>query len=148
MDSFDNIKDKLMTAKECCWIETNDKWHYVSNNEGIDKVKEGKHVVVFEGFDTNPFTDITNDLLIEGEGDPTIHVYISPKGATSVYEHRDPCYVVFYCLEGTKTMMLDGIEYSIDKGEHMVIEPNTPHCATNKHYSITLSIGFENKLLT
>ena len=144
MDSFDTIKDKLMTAKECCWIEDSDKWYYVSNDEGIDKVNEGKHVVIFEGFEPNPFTDITNDLLIEGKGDPTIHVYISPKGATSVYEHIDPCYTVIYCLEGTKTMDMDGHEYSIDKGEHMVIEPNIPHCITNKHYSITLSLGFEN----
>lgn len=139
-----DILDKLREAKECFWVETDYQWHPISINQGIDKVKEGKYSVIFERFDKS-FSDIADGLMVEGEGIPTLHVYVSPKDAPSIHNHTDPCYTVIYCLDGIKCMEVDGVEHMIEKGQHIVIEPNVMHRSHNKQYSISLSLGFENK---
>ncbi len=142
-----DILDKLREAKECFWVETDYQWHPISINEGIDKVKEGKYSVIFERFEKS-FTDITERLvrlIDDDEGIPTLHVYVSPKDAPSIHNHQDPCYTIIYCLDGTKCMEVDGEVHMIEKGTHIVIEPNVMHRSHNKDYSISLSLGFENK---
>jgi mannose-6-phosphate isomerase-like protein (cupin superfamily) len=73
----------------------------------------------------------------------SVHCYISPINASSFAEHTDPVDVEIKCLEGTKTMVINGKEVEISNGKSLVIPKHTPHRATNKYSSVMLSIGYE-----
>lgn len=93
----------------------------------------GQHTVKVEGLE-HYFTQ-----YLPG----TVHCFISPQGAVSFPEHRDPVDLEIKCLEGIKTMEVNGKEIDINEGESLFIPANTPHRATNKHASVMLSIGHE-----
>jgi len=73
----------------------------------------------------------------------TVHVYVSPKNAASFANHTDPYDVDIHCVQGIKTMDIDGKSHVIKAGETLRIPANTPHKATNEFNSIMLSIGYE-----
>lgn len=73
----------------------------------------------------------------------TVHCYISPKGARSFDPHCDPVDVTIKCIEGIKTLIVDGKEVSLHAGDSVLIPKGTLHQATNKHSSMMLSIGNE-----
>jgi len=73
----------------------------------------------------------------------TVHVYVSPKNAASFANHTDPYDVDIHCVQGIKTMKVDGKEYWINEGQTLRIPANVPHEATNEYNSIMLSIGYE-----
>jgi|TARA_R110000803_G_scaffold162561_2_gene226162 mannose-6-phosphate isomerase-like protein (cupin superfamily) len=73
----------------------------------------------------------------------TVHCYISPINAASFAEHTDPVDVEIKCLEGTKTLVVNGKEIKLDPGESIIIPKHTPHRATNKFSSTMLSIGYK-----
>jgi glyoxylate utilization-related uncharacterized protein len=74
----------------------------------------------------------------------TVHCYIAPAGAASFPFHRDPYDVEIYCIEGIKTMIIEGKKVTISKGESILIPANVLHRATNEYDSVMLSIGYEN----
>lgn len=91
----------------------------------------------------NKFTVKIEDLeQILTEYNPrTVHCFIAPAGAASFDTHKDLCDVTIYCVEGVKSMIIDGVEHDIQAGESVFIPKNTPHRATNKYRSVMLSIG-------
>lgn len=93
----------------------------------------GEYTVKVEGLE-NYFTE-----YLPG----TVHCFVSPKGAMSFPEHQDPVDLEIKCIEGIKTMEVNGEEKDILEGESLFIAANTPHRATNKHASVMLSIGYE-----
>jgi mannose-6-phosphate isomerase-like protein (cupin superfamily) len=93
----------------------------------------GKHTVKVEGLE-NYFTE-----YLPG----TVHCFISPRGAASFAEHTDPVDLEIKCLEGTKTMIVEGKEIDVHEGHSIYIPAGTPHKATNKYSSVMLSIGHE-----
>lgn len=74
----------------------------------------------------------------------TVHCFISPSGAPSFPEHKDPYDVRIKCISGIKTMEVEGKRIEIKEGNDILIPANTPHKATNEYDSIMLSIGYEN----
>lgn len=96
-------------------------------------IAEGKNTVKVEGLESY-FTEFHPR---------TVHCYIAPAGAPSFPEHQDPYDVEILCIDGIKTMIIDGKETNINKNESIVIPANVPHRATNKHDSVILSIGYE-----
>lgn len=73
----------------------------------------------------------------------TVHCYISPKGAASFDPHTDPVDVEIKCLEGIKTLVVDGKNIELAPGESIMIPKGTVHEATNKFSSVMLSIGHD-----
>jgi mannose-6-phosphate isomerase-like protein (cupin superfamily) len=71
----------------------------------------------------------------------TVHMFIAPEGAPSFPEHQDPTDLIIKCIEGTKTIEVNGELFKIKQGESIHIPANVPHRATNEYASITLSIG-------
>ena len=94
-------------------------------------IAQEKYTVKVEGLEKY-FTDYLPD---------SVHCYIAPKDAPSFKEHTDPVDVTIHCLEGTKSMIVDGKEIEITKGKSTLIPKNTRHRATNKYSSVMLSIG-------
>lgn len=71
----------------------------------------------------------------------TVHCFISPARAKSFDVHEDLCDVTIYCIDGMKTIEVDGIERILQKNEQLFIPKGTPHKATNLYDSVILSIG-------
>lgn len=74
----------------------------------------------------------------------TVHCYISPKDAVSFPPHIDPIDVEIKCLEGKKTLIVDGKDVELAAGESIMIPKDTIHQATNKYDSVMISIGHSN----
>jgi len=73
----------------------------------------------------------------------TVHCYIAPKDAPSFNSHADPVDVRIKCLEGIKTLVVDGKPVELYPGESVFIPKGTLHQATNRYDSVMLSIGNE-----
>jgi hypothetical protein len=71
----------------------------------------------------------------------TVHCFIAKAGAPSFPEHTDLTDVTIYCIDGIKTMEVEGVEREIAKGDSIFIPVGTFHRATNKYDSIMLSVG-------
>ena len=96
-------------------------------------IAENKNTVKVEGLE-NYFTEHLPN---------SVHCYVSPAGAASFNEHTDPVDVKIVCVDGTKTMEVNGEEIEIPAGKSITIPANTPHRATNKYRSTMLSVGYE-----
>ena len=96
-------------------------------------IAQEKYTVKVEGLE-NYFTE-----YLPG----TVHCFIAPQGAASFPEHQDPVDLEIKCLNGTKSMEIEGKEIDIHEGQSLFIPANTLHRATNKHSSVMLSIGTE-----
>ena len=96
-------------------------------------IAENKYTVKVEGLESH----------FEKYKPYTVHCYISPQGAASFSEHTDPVDVEIVCVDGIKTMEVNGEEIEIPAGESITIPANTPHRATNKYRSTMLSVGYE-----
>ena len=96
-------------------------------------IAEGRYTVKVEGLEGH-FSEYKNK---------TVHCFVAPKGATSFPDHRDPCDLEIHCLEGTKTMIVDGTPVAIPAGSMIFIPAYVLHRATNEHASVMLSVGYE-----
>lgn len=96
-------------------------------------IAENKNTVKVEGLE-NYFTEYLSD---------SVHCYISPAQAASFASHTDPVDVKIVCIDGIKTMEVNGEEVVIPAGESITIPANTPHRATNKYRSTMLSVGYK-----
>jgi mannose-6-phosphate isomerase-like protein (cupin superfamily) len=85
--------------------------------------------------------------LFNHPGHVSCHVFISGKGSISFDTHTDPDDVFLYVVQGSKTMIVDGVERRIDEGMELFIPHNTPHKANNIEASIMLSFGLERFML-
>lgn len=77
------------------------------------------------------------------DGPITCHAFISPVNGATFGIHTDPDNVIIYCVEGTKTMEIEGDLYRLQPGEYVYIPYDTPHRAINEHFSVMLSFGLE-----
>lgn len=71
------------------------------------------------------------------------HVFIAPAGGYTFNQHTDPDDVVVCVVQGEKTMVVEGIEYSLVAGDQLYIPANTPHQAINHGASVMISLGLE-----
>lgn len=94
-------------------------------------IAQGKHTVKIEGME--------NKLPFEDRG-KTIHVFISPMFAYAFGEHKEPYDVLLKVIQGSKTIVVDSVEQTIETDGEFLIPANTPHYATNKSDSVMLSI--------
>lgn len=130
----------LLTPRICVTsANMNTTLEYLQNKvlkiEGLEKLSSKLHSVcamIAQAFDHN--------------GPVTCHLFQSPENALSFPIHTDPDDVYLYVVSGTKTMIVDGIECVIEKGERLFIPKNTPHQAINNHPSQMLSFGLERFL--
>ena len=97
-------------------------------------IAEGANTIKIEGIE-----NITQDLYPDALN---VHCFISRAGAPSFPEHTDDCDVRISCIEGIKTMEIEGVEYIIRPGNDLSIPKGTPHRATNRFDSVMLSIGY------
>lgn len=107
-----------------------------------------KDTIKVEGLECNPeiFQFIKNILETYFAGEEriaTVHLFKAKENGHSFPVHTDPVDLLIYCVEGIKTMEVNGLEYTIPKDSGLFMPANTPHRATNKHDSVMLSIGFE-----
>lgn len=80
-------------------------------------------------------------------GPVTCHLFIAKQYSPSFGLHTDPDDVIIYCVDGTKTMTIDGVYTTLNRGEEVFIPADTPHIAHNEHAAITLSFGLEKFLI-
>ena len=73
----------------------------------------------------------------------TVHCFVAPQGAASFADHTDPVDVEIKCIDGIKTLNVNGNDIVLNKGQSILIPANTIHRATNLYDSIILSIGYE-----
>lgn len=83
--------------------------------------------------------------ITESYRDITGHLFKAKAGGYSFPVHTDPVDVIVWCIDGCKTMEVDGREYVVEKGMGLLMPANIPHRATNKFDSVMISIGFEEK---
>ena len=60
--------------------------------------------------------------------------------------HTDPDDVIIYCIEGTKSLIVNNQYIKLQAGEEIFIPANTLHQALNEHHAFTLSFGLEKFL--
>ena len=71
------------------------------------------------------------------------HVFIAPEGGYTFKEHTDPDDVLVCVVSGEKTMVVEGVEYTLRAGEELFMPANVPHYAVNKKASVMISLGLE-----
>ncbi|BAS04861.1 putative cupin superfamily protein [Ralstonia phage RSF1] len=75
------------------------------------------------------------------------HLFIAGQNDASFPDHTDPDGVFLYVVEGTKTMIVEGTTYTLEKDQTLYIPPGTVHRAENREASVMLSIGFDDFLV-
>ena len=118
----------------CFWIDDDRKHHSIPKEQALLKIAENKYTVKFEGL----------EQYFPHDRPCTIHAYYSPENAVSFDEHSEPYDTMLYVVDGTKTLVVDGMELKINNGAQYLIKANTKHYATNEHDSVMLSIGYED----
>ena len=72
------------------------------------------------------------------------HAFFSHEGQPSFDEHVDKTDVLLFCVEGKKTLIVNGEKQELwGRRRTLLIPEGTPHKATNEHTSLTLSFGLE-----
>jgi mannose-6-phosphate isomerase-like protein (cupin superfamily) len=79
-------------------------------------------------------------------GPVTCHLFMARSNSPSFKEHTDPDDVIIYCVEGKKTLTVNGENVILREGEEVFIPANTPHKASNEFAALTLSFGLEKFL--
>lgn len=79
-------------------------------------------------------------------GPVTCHLFMARSNSPSFGMHTDPDDVIIHCVEGKKTLNVDGEYVLLREGEEVFIPANTPHQATNEFPALTLSFGLEKFL--
>jgi mannose-6-phosphate isomerase-like protein (cupin superfamily) len=80
-------------------------------------------------------------------GPVTCHLFMAKKHSPSFGMHTDPDDVIIYCVEGTKTLTVDGQYIVLNTGEEVYIPADTAHIAHNEYPAMTLSFGLEKFLI-
>lgn len=80
-------------------------------------------------------------------GPVTCHLFLARSNSPSFGLHTDPDDVIIHCVEGKKTLSVDGEYIVLREGEEVFISANTPHVAHNEFAAMTLSFGLEKYLL-
>lgn len=86
-------------------------------------------------------------LKYNHSGPVTCHMFIAKENSPSFGLHTDPDDVIIYCVEGSKTLSVDGKYIILNIGEEVFIPADTPHIAHNEHSAVTLSFGLEKFLI-
>ena len=152
-DGFDFLSAMLAS------VEVISRHHfYRIDKDGLDHPCESAtDVLTGNSLDTYKFEDIelASEAVIEaarqiykahigtGPVKITAHMFVAKAGSYSFPVHQDPVDVVVFCIDGCKTMEVDGKNYIVRKGMGLLMPANIPHRATNKYDSIMLSLGFE-----
>lgn len=79
-------------------------------------------------------------------GPVTCHLFMARSHSPSFGLHTDPDDVIIHCVEGKKTLSVDGEYVVLKEGEEVFIPANTPHIAHNEFAALTLSFGLEKFL--
>ena len=132
--------DILHKGSKACYIDDQGRDHLIPVLSIGKHIAEERHVVKVEGLE-DCFRHVAEELNIKDNY--SIHCYVSPPFGISFPEHSDPIDVFIYCLQGSKTMMVDGEISIIEEGSYIKIPAGTPHHAMNVDPSIMLSIGIE-----
>jgi len=122
--------DFLQSGTTAMFIDHEGRDHVIDLLSVDYYIAQAKYTVKVEGLE-NHFNGLGK----------TVHCYIAPQNAPSFAEHTDPVDVEIKCLQGTKTLAVDGKEIVLDAGESIIIPKGTPHKATNEYASVMLSIG-------
>lgn len=80
------------------------------------------------------------------DGPVTCHLFMARSNSPSFAEHVDPDDVIIYCVEGKKTLTVNGDNVLLRDGEEIFIKAGTPHKASNDFAALTLSFGLEKFL--
>ena len=132
--------DILHKGSKAYYIDDQGRDHLIPVLSVGKYIAEERYVVKVEGLE-DCFRHVTEELNIQDKY--SVHCYISPPFGVSFPEHSDPIDVFIYCLQGSKTMMVNQEIIIIEEGSHIKIPAGTPHHAMNVEPSIMLSIGIE-----
>lgn len=81
------------------------------------------------------------------DGPVTCHAFIAQEDSPSFPMHTDPDDVIIFCVDGKKTLDINGQSITLNPQESVFIPADTPHRATNEFASVMLSIGLEKFLI-
>lgn len=73
--------------------------------------------------------------------DVTAHIFFNKPEGFSFGVHTDPVDVLIACLDGKKSLEIDGKEVHLEQNESVLIPANTPHRALNYEKALMISYG-------
>lgn len=114
---------------------------FIIDDSGLDHSIDKSKAIFYIAENTKTVKIEDLEQVIEGFYPRTVHCFISPAGAKSFGVHEDTCDVTIYCIEGVKTMNVNGEQKIINTGESIFLPKGTPHEATNLYRSVILSVG-------
>lgn len=79
-----------------------------------------------------------------GYTDRTAHIFYNKANGPSFGVHTDPVDVLIECLDGVKTMEVEGKEISLEPHDTLFIPANTPHRALNYEKALMISYGIND----
>ncbi|MBT4796155.1 MAG: cupin domain-containing protein [Candidatus Marinimicrobia bacterium] len=92
------------------------------------KIAENKYTVKIEGL----------EYLVPESA--SVHGFIAPAGAKSFPTHTDLVDLKIRCIEGTKGFEVEGVKYTLEAGNYVLVPKGVEHRALNVKASIMLSI--------
>jgi len=102
--------------------------------------KHGLKIEGFESFNRNIF-QFCNTLSNVWDRPVNCHAYWGFEGHGSFDMHVDDCNVVIAVVHGKKLVNVNGVEYTLARGDVLYIPPGVPHQATNLTDCLSLSFG-------
>lgn len=105
----------------------------INGVERFEQIKEGLRTI------TNHCSEFVADYDYV-----SAHLFKAGQRAGTFKLHTDPVDLVIWCIDGMKTMEVNGVIYNIGINQCLFIPANAPHRAINNCSSIMLSVGFES----
>lgn len=141
-------KDFLYEENLVSYIDSSGKQH--CSRSFSDIISRQNVTVKIEGlerFNRKIFQECQRlSSLYVHKGPVTCHLFYSRIGSPSFGLHTDPDDVVIQCIEGKKSMEINGKKIILDSGERVYIPEGRPHRALNEFESLIFSFGLERFL--
>lgn len=143
--TFDKFIDFVSSEK--CMLE-----HSVSiiNTDGEQLYVDSSEYYEYLAFITREIALGINTIKIEQfekvfyPSDRTAHLFYNPKNGPSFDEHTDPVDVIIHCLDGCKTIEVEGVEHQLKPEEEILIPAGTKHKAINREKALMISYGIND----
>ena len=138
---FENFENWLLT--EDCFenhdvshIDVNGKQHYLKHSEYMGYL--GEITVLIANKATIKVEQVEKWF---GYMDRTAHAFYNAANGPSFDTHTDPIDVLIECLDGRKTLEIDGEEVVLEPHDKVLIPANTEHRALNYEKALMISYG-------
>jgi len=140
------LSDFALKENIVYWIDDCGRDHLAKSPHEVIEALANCHTLKIqsmEKYDAHIFAQCLK-LSIQENRPVTAHAYVSLPESSSFSEHVDDHDVMIHCLDGCKTMVVDGKNVEIHKNNTLAIPAGTPHYATNRYQSFIISYGIED----